>query len=622
MRQRGMSEEDNAFRVALANMRYASCTPVDLHVLRSRPVMSLQGFEDVSIITARNSHRDAINDEQAERFAAVEHRPLHYFHSFDTWGRVKDSKEYTAVSDPVQTSNKIGARLQHALWSLTPSLCGHHAGILALCEEMPVLLKANEATELSATNGAPGFVAGWESHCTASGVEVLDVLFVRLANPSEPVQIAGLPPNVVPITRQKRSVRCTLPVGDITVSVVREQVPCLQNFALTDYACQGLTRARNVVHPKYCRNHQSLYTALSRSSSLLQTVIIEGLDASKITCGAFPALLNEFCELELLDDISSRSVEGTLPLSVQGTSRSELIPSYLCILPAGMSKVSADAPALQRHAMKPRESRKRTRLDEVWVPAMPDCKRVCMSSEAVFSHPQSGTTSRCAIRQGLLWDATDWSCAYDAILTIMWNLRVDLGAPWLEQLPTDNVVARQLVSRLNNLPVPCTNLESVRDSIRDTLSILNPELFPRRGFVTAAVSDVLHELFRCPRAFASSQGFCTSCSTVVQRETDLMSSYLWCPTVMPASTEEIVSTSQSVIDHLLTSTADIHCPDCRTSVEISTTVHSPPPLICLEVSHVTESVYPVSVLTLSVNGRPYQWHLRGVIYHGFAHFTA
>ncbi|KAI0349808.1 hypothetical protein OH77DRAFT_1577497, partial [Trametes cingulata] len=239
MRQRGMRSEDVAFRTALANMRYAQCTEEDISLLSSRVyspgrssgVQSMRGFEEVSIITTRNAHRDAVNEDNAERFAARHGRALHFFHSKDTWGKVKDSvsirkaqHEYRTITDPVRTSNRIPGSLQEALWRLSPSMSEHHAGVLALCEDMPVLLKTNEATELCATNGAPGRVAGWESHSDVEGREYLDVLFIRLIDPPQTVQLDGLPENVIPITRLKRSVRCTLPIGDITISVQREQV--------------------------------------------------------------------------------------------------------------------------------------------------------------------------------------------------------------------------------------------------------------------------------------------------------------------------------------------------------------------------------------------------------------
>ncbi|KAI1783826.1 hypothetical protein LXA43DRAFT_975761 [Ganoderma leucocontextum] len=159
----------------------------------------------------------------------------------------------------------------------------HHAGKLQLCKGMPMILKVNEATELGATNGAEAYIVGWDSHTMTDKKEVLDTLFVRLANPARAsVQLDGLPQNVIPSVRTRQSIKCTLPVKDLKVYIQREQVTVLQCFAITDFAAQGCTRIRNVVYLKYCANHQSIYTCLSRSSSLPGTLIIDDFDASKL----------------------------------------------------------------------------------------------------------------------------------------------------------------------------------------------------------------------------------------------------------------------------------------------------------------------------------------------------
>ncbi|OJT12395.1 ATP-dependent DNA helicase pfh1 [Trametes pubescens] len=95
MRQRGLSNEDARFRVALENMRYGRCTADDLSLFQSRVWypntndnrLLLPEFRDVSIITARNAHRDGINNVKAKEFAARTGKKLYRFYSVDTWGR-------------------------------------------------------------------------------------------------------------------------------------------------------------------------------------------------------------------------------------------------------------------------------------------------------------------------------------------------------------------------------------------------------------------------------------------------------------------------------------------------------------------------------------------------------
>ncbi|RDX44583.1 hypothetical protein OH76DRAFT_1302649, partial [Lentinus brumalis] len=308
MRQRGMSDEDIRFRRALENLRYSRCSRDDEALFMTRVCRPDRGdtthlapqFRSVSIITARNAHRDGINSIRVRQFAAEHKLPLFRFHSLDRWGRNKGSvsvrqaqRHYDRTVDPVRTTNAITSKLQAVLWEIPPALSQHHAGVLELCKGMPVLLKYNEATELCATNGAEAIVHDWISHMNA-GRHVLDTLFVELVSPPRAVQLEGLPPNVIPLTRTRKSVRCTLPVNDLQVSVSREQVMVLPNFAMTDFASQGRTRIFNVVHPRFCRNHQSLYTCLSRSASLAGTLMIDSFCPAKIKGGASASLRKEY----------------------------------------------------------------------------------------------------------------------------------------------------------------------------------------------------------------------------------------------------------------------------------------------------------------------------------------
>ncbi|KAL6309552.1 hypothetical protein BKA93DRAFT_698131, partial [Sparassis latifolia] len=309
MSQTGMCIEDQLFRHTLENMRYKACTQDDFQLLDSCVVgqhvnsQSLldDNFRYVSIITALNAHRDAINTYMCSQFAADHGQKLHYFHSIDTWPEKawmssslrQSQRESARTVDPPHTSSSILGTLQKTLWNLPPCSTSQQAGILPLCVGMPVMLKSNEATELCATNGAEATVVEWDSHVSTLDNEILDTLFIKLSDPPRTVQVDELPPNVIPLTRSKIAICCSLP-NDSTVRIDREQVRVLLNFAMSDYGSQGRTRPNNPCHLKHNRGHQSIYTVLSRSSSLHGTLILEGYDRSKLYGGASGALRTEF----------------------------------------------------------------------------------------------------------------------------------------------------------------------------------------------------------------------------------------------------------------------------------------------------------------------------------------
>src|ERR1700679_1907210 len=111
---------------------------------------------------------------------------------------------------------------------------------------MPVMLCHNEATECCITKGAEGTIAGWQALMGSHGKPMLDTLFVKLLNPHKIVQFEDLPPNVVPITQHSTRIVCKMWNDDV-LTVSRNEVLVLPNFAMTDYASQGHTRPDNIV---------------------------------------------------------------------------------------------------------------------------------------------------------------------------------------------------------------------------------------------------------------------------------------------------------------------------------------------------------------------------------------
>ncbi|KAJ7153846.1 hypothetical protein C8R46DRAFT_897778, partial [Mycena filopes] len=292
MRQQRQTQEDDKLRRALENMRYAACTDDDLDFLESRiagfrpgnPKLNRQSIRNVSIITARNSQKDALNTMGAERFARDSNQELTHFYSIDRISaRSPDKNKWKAcLQSEVKRMSKT---LQHKLWEAMPSTTNEYIpGKLSLCIGMPIMLRANDATELCITKGQEAVVCGWHSGSGPLGQEILETLFVRLCNPPKNIQIGNLPENVVPLVRTITPLT-VLMEDDTVLSILREQVVCLLNFGMTDYTSQGKSRAQNPVELANCKNHLSYYVALSRGFTADGTVIIQGFDEKKITGG-------------------------------------------------------------------------------------------------------------------------------------------------------------------------------------------------------------------------------------------------------------------------------------------------------------------------------------------------
>ncbi|KAI4517965.1 hypothetical protein K525DRAFT_156635, partial [Schizophyllum commune Loenen D] len=323
MRMRSATADDRAMALALANMRYAACTPRDISFLLTRvvgssplaPKLNETRFHNVSIITARNAEKDAFNEMGSRRFAADTGQELTSFYSCDLRApedKPSGRKRGRKAKRKLTAASGLSDSLRRILWSSLPCFTGHIAGRLDLCKGMPVMIRSNIATELCMTKGQEAVVYDWSASTGPYKQRILDVLFVRLINPPKTVHIDGLEENVVPITPQSTRVKCQLK-NDNVVEIDRSQVPVLLNFAMTDYSSQGKTRPDNVVNLTNSRSHQAYYTALSRSSSASGTAIVSSFNDAMITRGLDDQLKREFRNLEVLNEITRLRYEMNLP---------------------------------------------------------------------------------------------------------------------------------------------------------------------------------------------------------------------------------------------------------------------------------------------------------------------
>lgn len=652
MRQKGLTRADIGFRRALDNMRFNACTIEDIELLNTRvagtepgqPHLGQPCFRNVSIITAWNIHRDAINEVCSARFALEQQVPLHYFYSVDKIAMERDETSFTKSQKAEKKKRRqlvdVSPNLRQQLWDLPPSASKHIAGRLALCVGMPVLLKNNNATELCITNGAEARVVAWQAQNITADKQRLLTLFVELINPPKSVQIADLPENVVPIPYSSKTVPCELP-DDTIISVTREQVLVLPNFAMTDYASQGRTRERNVVDLRNSKSHLAVYTSLSRCPTLEGTLILSPLDPSKVMGGLAPDLKRELRELEILDDITRMRVDGSLPSSISGNTRSDLITTYygyygykhipshvhpalnwasasaIELRPPEYSEkwrlVGTDAKQEKKEPTKrkaneatiqPSEAKKQKKNHQ---PAIPD------PTDAVPSLP------------GLVWNRLDWSCAYDALLTILCNTSHELGVPWTIATVNSNLL-RLLTDGFAAVSASRTlSLESVRDELRDQIAALNLPDCPRYGPLPTSITRVVDQLFVHDGGYCTEILQCDTCGTV--NDVSTRSSYLWSTGInsMAPPMQGPVTTS-AILSDLLTYHHRYRCPLCRARGSLYTRYRfdSPPPFIFLEIPAEDSrfpDVLPEHTVTLTLDSSTQTWRLFGVIYLGGQHFT-
>jgi hypothetical protein len=634
MRQKSQSPEDASLRTALVNMRYGACTGEDIQFLRSRiagkrqdqPRVSSKDFRNVAIICGIHTQKDMINQLGCERFAAETGQKLMNFYSIDKWGKGADPAERQGKSKKIASkskhkSNEIDFEDQREIWKLRHGATDGFAGKLSLCLGMPVMIRNNDATELCITKGQEGIVVGWQSSRGSFGKQVLDTLFVRLDSPPQVVQIPGLPDNVVPLVRSTKTVECIFP-SDLKESVERQQVWVLPNFAMTAHAAQGKTRPFNVVHLNSCRDHMAYYTALSRSASAAGTIIIQGFDANVITRRCSGSLRQEFRELELLDDITRLKYEGELPELVNGSTRNDLIDQFKQWKGDLYVPEHTDA-SLRWSANDPMHLSMSSKAKGSYIPAKgskpitrgppssPSEGRPSKRQKTAKPLPQSGPVFDEDGPTGIEWDGEDYSCSYDTLFTILFDIWAQNPKLWTRRLRSiDNGFLTALSKGFRHFEAEKMTLEDVRNGIRSLLHAHSPNQFPW-GRRNASVGYLALTMLTPENSVASSQIRCTSCD-YEEPEVDDNTKYAVFAQEAAASTSKwIAGLGYEVADP---------CPDCMSPMTCDISFKDTPSILTFE--YPQKDMRTSHTIVFHTEDGRVPLYLRGIIYHGQSHFTA
>ncbi|KAH8077055.1 hypothetical protein BXZ70DRAFT_1002954 [Cristinia sonorae] len=497
-------------------MRQRSQTINDLQLLESRITTVKPKF--------KNCERDVINDIKAEMFAKDTGQKLHTFYSSKR-GRKK--------------KNKI-------LWKLKPE----HT------KNLPSKLTYNIATEC-------GVVVGWKARNIGHDKQALDTLFIRLTALPAPIQLEGLPENVVPITASQYPVPCTA-ANEEEIRINRSQVYVLPNFAMTDYNSQGRTRPYNVMDLNNCRSHQSIYTCLSRGSTYDGTLIIQGFSTTHLQKGLNGELKREFRDLEMLDEITKLRFHETLPKNVYGESRNALIYSYRAVVgekhvPAaiheqlawnaehkyvvdevtdenmfnyeyidGKNKTSSDKSKPRAPSRKKQVTVQNKADMTKYVPAKGSQPLKAVNIAAPKSDPETSMPVAAKSKRKFEEDLelsehtkrprletsdianhdlvpigfkwSNQSCAYDSLFTILYHVYVTSPEVWATYVSPQNNYLRLFEDLCKEVQGGDMSMEKMRAQLRTVLNKSNFEYFPL-NHVGTSIDELCAEFLRMPSEY-------------------------------------------------------------------------------------------------------------------------
>jgi hypothetical protein len=440
---------------------------------------------------------------------------------------------------------------------------------------MPVMLRNNDATELCITKGQEGTVAGWQSCVGPHGKLVLDTLFVHLKNPPHMVKFDGLPENVVPIAKMSQTIECTMKSDQIRM-VEREQCCVLPNFSMTDYGSQGKTRPYNPVDLQHSNSHQSYYTCLSRCASAKGTLIMQSLQPSIITGGCSGWLRQEFRDLEILDEITRLAFHSQLVPEINGHCRNTLIRQFRTwkgqnYVPENLhptikwsaqhpNPLEADAQDIPWKIVNRKEnlnsklnssmlkasnsftaakgsmpllykiitptSAKHKADDQNELHAIKKLKTLHISSIDTIKRKNENESDRPNKKQkltnfdeddtppGTQWDGNNYSCAYDALFAILFNIWATKPKKWKKIFQESNQYLSMLHDGFQKYLRGVSTLEAARDNVRALLYESDPVLFPSGHTgcsVSALATQMFYPVFQVPQLHLQ----CSHCNRTI-----------------------------------------------------------------------------------------------------------
>ncbi|PBK91907.1 hypothetical protein ARMGADRAFT_899131, partial [Armillaria gallica] len=650
--QRTQTPADEKLRTALANMRYTSATKVDIAFLQSKvagkptaaKIMDKE-FQNISIITRLNVHKDKYNRIGAIQFTEETGQELTVFYSDDKLSASENNGRASGKSFLLHNSVPVLCNATQLLWSASPSSNDKQIPpTLSLCKGMPIMIRTNSATELCITKGQEGTVYAWTEGTGPHGKRVFEVLFVSLIRPLSEVRVPGLPSNVVLVVCSSNTVICSL-LDDTTVKLSYTQVEVIINFSMTDFASQGKTYPYNPVNLNNCRTHQSYYTALSQTAIAEGTLLLPALsnfcaslvDMHKIQGGCSGHLQQEFRELEMLDDITLQMYDGMLPVTVLGETQYSLIHSFQDYIGTEYTPPNMDTklmwsvvdPFIMSSSMKTKPDSHLPELPSIslkksstiWnITTMKPAEKHKGHTSDTFDSKQAAMDKRAArsiapnMPAGCEWSNN--SCAYDAVLFILYNMwRSDDTQYSIEYMELHNQWLDMATASFRRHMLGEYSLEEVRDYIRRALHHEYPSdfVFGRNTSVKA----LMMQLLCCGDTFSSDTYLC-QCgqSTPISMQQ--------CCVVVPHSTAPLGwTTLQQFFNNthsIPISTPESMCISCKRNAPRCTVYNMSPPVILMAVAFIETP--PDESITLDTSNGLVCYKIVGIIYFGNNHFMA
>jgi hypothetical protein len=212
---------------------------------------------------------------------------------------------------------------------------------------------------------------------------------------------------------------------------------------------------------------------------------------------------------------------------------------------------------------------------------------------------------------GLRWDKDNWSCAYDSLFSILYNIWAESPEKWTKRFKSiGNIHLSSLTDGFKMVKLHMS-LENVRDNIRIKLNEMDSAKFPM-GEVGISVVTLAMEMLKPQDIVAYSCFVCSACNFTGPNCDDNLTYVLHADHTASDSTSKWVNKLQQ--------NNDAECPNCNGQLFQRFCYKKTPNLLILDYPFC--DIETSHMIAYKANGKTEFMDLKGVVYYGAYHFTS
>ena len=212
---------------------------------------------------------------------------------------------------------------------------------------------------------------------------------------------------------------------------------------------------------------------------------------------------------------------------------------------------------------------------------------------------------------GTQWDGDNYSCAYDALFTILFNIWATKSKKWKKIFQESNQYLSTLHNGFQKYLRGVSTIEAACDSVQTLLYENDPVLFPSGHTgcsVSALATQMFYPIYKVPQLHLK----CSHCNHTIIINSNRIGR------LMHVAHSATGSISQILESHMRHQSQQV-CDNCNAPLE--STIHFSETHKLYAVDITDRDVILSRTVKIQGSVRATTLHLKGLVYHGGYHFT-